>query len=71
MSNLAVTANATSAPRDLPENAGVRDLVEPIGDEEKAEVPPGYGPDPDYAPDTLEPDPTPALPDPPAQDAER
>jgi hypothetical protein len=37
---------------------------EPV-DSPPAESPPGYGPDPDYVPDKVEPEPTPTLPEPP------
>ena len=49
------------------ERGGPGDLPDPLASDEPVpgevlDPPPGYGPDPDYAPALVEPDPTPPLP---------
>jgi hypothetical protein len=62
------TAMAAAPPRDPPDGPASADRPErERADDQVPEIPPGYGPDPDYGPDGVEPDPTPALPDPPAE----
>ncbi|MFO1148406.1 MAG: hypothetical protein U1E62_08515 [Alsobacter sp.] len=63
---LAVPPQPRDPPGGLPREDGPP--REPAADE-APEVPPGYGPDPDYAPASVEPEPTPALPEPPQGDA--
>lgn len=64
------TMLASLPPRPTPRPAGVEQVDEPLPEDEllpeEADEPAGYGPDPDYMPDAVVPEPTPPLPEPPA-----